>query len=425
MTYVVSPGLSNTLNQCGLKFVKPGAQGRLEQQSWLNFGLWDNAFRLDGTLRNGPLEADHFCDQDSQRFHIMLRDRSIPRSTNRVEVRWKTLSYQNLDQDTNNNEPRITLERQGSSHDFVSEALLLVSDDVDRQTSVFSRRTQGTSAFGQHENRLRRASMFSDVVAEYAPSGRPRQLAQVPVFQRSPDYRRKLYVELVVVNYLRPWTNEQTPRGAIVDTQRLQRDLQAARDIFERIGIWIQDHPMMPVPALNSRRDHLPNGAVYSMIDLPAELFVEGITNDDFSRYCHRMPALIPHTVRATYARKLRDRTAGTSFSQDPRLARYDPVPGNILISSYLPDDYPRRPGERAHHHMPFTLAHETAHLLMDSIDHFSPAPGVRLDSHLLAEEANTDAAITAQKRIWDSGGNCRASEMRASNLLRWPGTPR
>src|SRR5204863_7095311 len=64
--------------------------------TFARMGLWDNAFRADGTLFNAAAEADNFVGADTRGFHARVRD---PSRADRVDVSWRTLDAARADFD--------------------------------------------------------------------------------------------------------------------------------------------------------------------------------------------------------------------------------------------------------------------------------------------------------------------------------------
>lgn len=182
----------------------------------LMFGLWNDAYDGAGDIRNGAAAADSFVDRDQRRFYLRVRDPSATTTT--VTASWRTVdgSSTNVDAPTN---ATITLTRTAPGV-FVSRALILATNTVDTGLSVHSGLASGLRTRGQSDFRLRRATLDGNVVAEYTPSGRPAISATLPVFQRSPDLRRRLRVR--VVHYgitpdaaIRRYIDAQFERAAI------------------------------------------------------------------------------------------------------------------------------------------------------------------------------------------------------------------
>src|SRR5207249_30178 len=103
--------------------------------TFARMGLWDNAFRADGTLFNAAAEADNFVGADTRGFHLRVRD---PSRADRIDVSWRTLDTARADVDAPAN-PTVTLLATGPGATvFQSRALMLVSDQQDRDQATNS-----------------------------------------------------------------------------------------------------------------------------------------------------------------------------------------------------------------------------------------------------------------------------------------------
>ena len=78
--------------------------------TFARIGLWDNAFRANGTLFNDAAEADNFVGADTRGFHVRVRD---PSRADRVDVSWRTLDAARADVDAPAN-PTVTLLATGA-----------------------------------------------------------------------------------------------------------------------------------------------------------------------------------------------------------------------------------------------------------------------------------------------------------------------
>lgn len=171
----------------------------------LMFGLWDSAYHPSGhpsagDVRNGASEADNFVGDDHRRFYLRVNDPGATGTT--VTARWRTVTAAGANDDAPASQAVTLTETSSGSKIFVSRALMLVSDDVDARQPTHSGFTTGADAGlrnrGQSNHRLRRAALDGSVVAEYTPAGGGSGVTvTLPVFQRSPDLRRRLNVRVV------------------------------------------------------------------------------------------------------------------------------------------------------------------------------------------------------------------------------------
>lgn len=167
----------------------------------LMFGLWNRGYVTSGAsageIRNNAAENDNFVGLDQRRFYVRVRDSAATAAT--VTARWRTVTAAGGNVDAPASQD-VTLSRV-SAGVYVSRALMLVTNDVDANLRVHSGLTTGPDAGlrnrGQSNHRLRRATLESNVVADYAPaSGGSRVSVTLPVFPRNPDLRRRLSVRI-------------------------------------------------------------------------------------------------------------------------------------------------------------------------------------------------------------------------------------
>ena len=180
--------------------------GRAPVATALMFGLWDRAYHPSGTasageVRNEAAEADNFVGSDRRRFYLRVNDPGATGTT--VTARWRTLTAAGTDRDAPASQVVTLTETGPGSKIFVSKALMLVTDETDADQRTHSGFTTGADAGlrnrGQSNHRLRIADVDGSVRAEYSPSSGSPVTVTLPVFQRSPDIRRRLRVN--VVNY--------------------------------------------------------------------------------------------------------------------------------------------------------------------------------------------------------------------------------
>jgi subtilisin family serine protease/outer membrane protein OmpA-like peptidoglycan-associated protein len=168
----------------------------------LMFGLWDQAYDASSNVNNGAAEADNFVGSDLRRFYIRVRDSKATGST--VTAQWKTLTAGGADDDAPASQDIRLTETSAGSKVFVSKALMLVTDDADAKQDTHSGFTSGAGSGvrkrGESNHRLRRAALDGQIEARYTPaSGGGEVKITRPVFERKPESRRKLAVN--VVNY--------------------------------------------------------------------------------------------------------------------------------------------------------------------------------------------------------------------------------
>ncbi len=170
---------------------------------FVRFGLWDQGYDASENLKNNASESDNFVGADTRRFYFRVRD---PLAVSRyATLDWKTLTKNRKDDDAPSSMALTLMEYPVGSKVFVSKAVMLVTDDTDRDQSTHSGlspplRDVGLRNYGQSNHRTRRASMDGYVKGFYTPaSGGTRLSVELPVFKRSPDERKRLKIK--VVNY--------------------------------------------------------------------------------------------------------------------------------------------------------------------------------------------------------------------------------
>lgn len=175
-------------------------------------GLWDGAFDpVTGALLNGATAATSFVDLDPRNFHFRIRD---PRRAGEVAIGWRTEFDNGADDDARRapgSDQLSVTETAAGSGIFVSRAVMLVADRVDRDQVVDSglpaaHPDAGLRAFGGSNHRLRRITvdathqLISRVAGDYVPlAGVNPFRVRIPVFERNPEDRRRATVHLVNV----------------------------------------------------------------------------------------------------------------------------------------------------------------------------------------------------------------------------------
>lgn len=171
--------------------------------TFVRVGLWDDAFdTATGALLNGATDATNFISRDSRKFHFRVRD---PVATNEVRIDWRTRFDNGVNDDVPPSQSLSLLEPVAGSHVFASRAVMLVTDTDDRNQGTNSglpagHADAGVRARGTSNHRLRVMTvsaarpLTSEVFAEYTPAGASGVVATVrlPVFQRTPDDRRRI-----------------------------------------------------------------------------------------------------------------------------------------------------------------------------------------------------------------------------------------
>lgn len=223
--------------------------------AFVRIGLWDHAFdATTGALRNAEAEGNNFVGQDSRNFCLRVRDAS---ASGEVLASWRTTFTGTGADDDVHAQPEATLpETSPGSHAFISKGLILVADNVDRTQATNSglpgtHPEAGLRTPAQRNHRLRRITVSdtrpldSSVAVSYNPasSGLIRASIAAPVFQRSPEERRRLRVHLV---------NVRTTVGGsgILSEGRRNQVMDLFRSIYATCGVFAEiDELMLDPPA--------------------------------------------------------------------------------------------------------------------------------------------------------------------------------
>ncbi len=174
----------------------------------VRIGLWDHAFEpvadpfTPPALLNGQSEDENFVGSDSRRFYFRVRDVSATPGAIAVgNFEWFTIKANGDHDDYPPTHRTLTLTESGAgTEEYASVAVMLVPDAVDRNQPTHPGLPAGTpAAYDRHDHRTREASEVDDlVVARYRPAGAagPAFDFRWPVFDRDPDDRRNLVIEV-------------------------------------------------------------------------------------------------------------------------------------------------------------------------------------------------------------------------------------
>ena len=209
--------------------------------AFTRIGLWDHAFNAAGVVAfNVAAEASNFVGADTRHLFLRLRDASRAGFGSTL-VEWRAVQ-ENDDELFPPADHRVTLVETGpKSGLFISRALLLVTDEDDYGQANHSGLPAGmpdgnvVRTRGQSNHRLRRADVRSRVVCTYPHPAVPavRVSRTVPVFDRNPESRRRVQVQVFVLR-VAPGGNGTVPPAAI-----FANDLQVMRETYARLGVEI------------------------------------------------------------------------------------------------------------------------------------------------------------------------------------------
>ncbi|TWT43972.1 hypothetical protein RAS1_03760 [Phycisphaerae bacterium RAS1] len=378
--------------------------------SFARIGLWDEAFDASGNVLNAEAEADNFIGADSRRFYIHVTDSTASGS---VRVRFKTVYPNGRDQDSPPNNTITCTETAAGSGHFISRALMLVTDLKDKFQRTHSGLSGAASRVrmrGDTDFRIRRANVFSSVVAEYQPSRVPFR-SSIPVFERSPESRRKVPLQIVILR--------RTAGGSpVVSASHVwDRDLPMIRAVYARVGVW----GYTVVAPGTAAADTVTNGSdSLALMDPPAGVDPADLDGAGEITICNTL-AQQADTIRLIYAAVLRSGNRGESFNDASVTAAggpWGPTAGAAFMNVSI-----RSRG-------PYSAVHETIHVLWDKPasangGHYIQlaSPGRRFEPQNLMRNGTSEAkSVSATKRIWveaDADGAAQFSTIRASHYTR------
>jgi outer membrane protein OmpA-like peptidoglycan-associated protein len=358
--------------------------------TFARMGLWDHAFRADGTLFNDAAEADNFVGADSRGFHLRVRD---PSRADRVEVGWRTLDAARANVDVPAN-PTVTLPATGAGATvFQSRALMLVSDVIDRDQRTHSGLPAGVPdsglvrARGETNHRTREARIDGTVRAEYGVPGGRTVVAEVPVFRRNPEERRRLPIQVFVLRVATGGAGViPTGAGSAIRTT----DLRVMTETYARIGIRLETVVAPGTPATDVVTV---GGQSIVLIDPPPGVNPANVSLANETTIGTAHPALAD-TIRLFFVGGLATGNGGETFTD----ARF-------------PADSRRGAAFTIQATGPYAATHEVGHALSNKRDptgHYS-APAVpagnRLhnDQNLMKRQFLGPEQVNGPKRLWDA----------------------
>jgi hypothetical protein len=358
----------------------------------VRIGLWDNAFDAAGTLLNAADEPNNFAGADTRRFHFRVND---PEATGSfVNITWKSLTSVKTDLDSAG--ASLTLpETAPGSKTFVSRGLLLTCDvdDVNQKTNsglTAPLPDPGDRNRGQSNHRLKTAQMDGFLKGEYTPtSGAPAVSVELPVFERTPDERRRLPLQIFVLRVAPGGAGvvPTAPGSAIWTT-----DIRVFKETYERIGLKVET---VVAPGTPAGDIVTVDGLSIVLINAPAGVIPVAVTLADEATIGGAFPA-VGHTVRVFYTGGLTSGVRGEA-APDVDFAGA-PDQGTAFVDG---------PGRT-----PYTAAHETGHMLTNKTNalntgHYnapSPADGNRFfnNQNLMRNGTSAAEGVNQSKRLWD-----------------------
>jgi hypothetical protein len=391
--------------------------------TFLRMGLWDNAFDppaagspagTANALANAAAEDKNFVGADTRRFYLRVTD---PDVAGRVKADWRTLKEDDSNLDRPADQSVTLLETQTGSGVFVSRALMLVSDGDDQNQQTDSGLAAGDPnagqrAQGQADHRIRRGSMRGFVEAEYAPRTGPKVTVKLPVFERNPESRRTLPLQIFVMRRVAGGASViATTPGSTV----FSRDLRILRETYERIGMSVTTVVAARTAEANIARD---GADALVLIDPSAGVNAFAVDDAAEQAIATATPAIDANTIRVYYAGRL---TSGNRGEAAPVVdfARRSDVATAFLNGALLGT-------------APYSPAHEVGHILTNksasvSGGHYraptAPAGNKLLnDQNLMRNGTSQTEGVLESKRLWDANDQDAVNEftsMRGSNFTR------
>jgi hypothetical protein len=382
--------------------------------TFVRMGLWDRAFGFPATAVNtpfnDPVEANNFAGADSRKFHLRVRD-AASRNAGHVNVDWRTLNRANNDLDNPANNFISLVETPANSGVFISRGLILVTDNNDRDLRTHHglpatipqtppAAPDNLRARGESNHRVRRASMFNDMIVEYRPAAQSTLPVRLPVFQRAPESRRRFPVQIFVLRDA-PGPASATAVSTAPGDPIWATDLRVMRECYERIGIAV-DTVVAPTAI---RTDIVTDGTDSALlIDPPAGILnATNISTADETLLGTTFPAL-PDTMRLFFVRNLASGNGGEAWS-DAITTTPASLPRRATVFTIQTTG-------------PFAAAHELGHILSNKQvptsacdptvgvrGHYcAPAPATRLlnDQNLMKVQFLGGEGVAGAKRIWD-----------------------
>lgn len=389
--------------------------------TFVRFGLWDNAFRAPGSppglLFNEEAEADNFAGADSRRFHLRVRDVSA-RNTGRVQADWLTLDQSNNNLDAPATKDVTLVETPANSGIFISRGLLLVNDTDDQNQTTHSGLAAPLPdaglqrAVGQRNHRTRKGSMLGSQRVEYRPNPLVVLPTRLPIFQRTPEVRRRLPLQIFV---LRVGVGGAPIIGTGPTATIWTVDLRVIREAYERIGIKaetvIAPGTPAPIPANTVIAPGTPapiaivNGSdTIVLIDPPAGVLPGNVSFANETALGAANPA-IANTIRVFFVLGLASGNGGETWTDAITTATDSRRGGVFTIQATGP----------------YAAAHEVGHALTNKQSPTSVCdPAVAARSHFCTPTAPAGnrfqndqnmmkrqflgaESVTGAKRIWDA----------------------
>jgi outer membrane protein OmpA-like peptidoglycan-associated protein len=373
----------------------------------VEFGLWDDAFTsFAGTVRQSDPGGNDFCAADSRRFRIRVRDQGV--TTGSVDVLWTTLDSKGGDLDAPSASgaqapAAITCEevRPGARR-FLSPFLMLVCDASDLAEPVHhglkvAPPGPALRTTGLYNRRIRRGSMEGSTRVRYPPSTGGNEIERVvPVFERVPERRRRLPVQVFVLR-----DDTGAPMTPVTPGSRIFTvDFAVTTEIFERIGVKFET-VVGPIPKGGQLIVDPATQHQLLVVDHPFPVTADKLklTAAEEDALGQTFPMAAPRTIRVFLTYTPADGRLGSArpdFAM--KLNGFNPVVQGCCFVQAEPRKI-------------YTFAHEIGHVVTDQGHYVKPADP---SNHRFAEQnlmqsvggpTTTVISSGSSKRLWDDRG--------------------
>jgi len=378
--------------------------------NFVRFGLWDNAFRTNGTLFNNQVEANNFIGADTRRFHIRVRD-VLSRGNATVIANWRTTNAAGNNLDAPANQSVTLVETPANSGTFISRGLMLVTDTQDQNQGTHTGLAGGAVvARGANNHRIRRGDLRGTLISEYLVTGLTPMPTRPNVFQRTPDNRRRFSVQIFILRVAAGGAGViPTAAGSALYTT----DLRVMRETYARIGLEVGTTVRPGTPAANIVTVGTDRVV---LIDPPAGVNPANVTIANETTIAAAHPS-IANTMRVFFVGGLARPLGGIAFTD-----AFAPSPDARNSSAFT-----------IQANGPYTATHEVGHLLQNkggsvpNVFHYNqvglPA-GTRLQDaqNLMKASFLGPELVNGSKRLWDTNdGDAfnQVTAMRGSRFTR------
>ena len=430
--------------------------------NYVRFGLWDNAFGNADNLLSG------FVDNDSRRFYLRVVDPSAnldPGTAETITVNWYTKTGAGADDDHPgaSGQPSgvstLTLTETGANTGvFISQALMLVADDVDNAQTTPPGTSNSGGAWHATNHRLRRAALGDQMCFSYTPAatGSQNTDVSVPIFNPStatgaPDTIKTMTVQIA------------NCRGGVPEKNNVPMVAQSD-DFVTAVEASVKAHYAVAGIKVNISYQLIANGAG-DLISIPPSSLVDlnsvnggtGASDEDEGKLAtiakNHYPAASPNTIFMILINQFKPTYTPPDPSHPSDLGSWDQIQGESFSDgnagpgdNWAPSDhccfvarattYGKKDSYGTYVSSTTSVPpHELGHQLTSPTSaYFSGASGNHYDGTnafenlmLVGASDPIPGSVTGSKRLWDDSGHKyltipitnQIDFMRTSNLLR------